>query len=112
MRFLVVVTLASLAGCVSNDADSITDVQADLGLPDAISDSSGDQQRFYSPHDRPAYEWPADSPRTFYYLYHDLQVSFTLGRVVEQSQTEPSTRRIVEEVRDNHRLQLTGDARE
>jgi hypothetical protein len=43
---------------------------------------SGDQQRFYLPTHRPEYEWPADAPRTFFYLDRDLAVTFVSGKAV------------------------------
>ena len=61
---------------------SITDVQADFGLPDVISDASVDELRLYVPAKRPAYEWPADAPRTFYYLERNLAVESVSGNAV------------------------------
>jgi hypothetical protein len=60
----------------------ITHVQLDYGLPDVISDSSGDETRYYVPTNRPEYEWPADAPRTFYYLERGLAVTFVSGKTV------------------------------
>ena len=61
----------------------ITHVQRDHGLPDVISDRSGDQVRYYVPADRPEHEWPPDAPRTFYYVDRDLAVTFVSGRTVQ-----------------------------
>lgn len=57
----------------------ITEVQLEFGLPDVISDESGDLARFYTPGDRPKYEWPAEAPRTFYYIDRNLEVVFVRG---------------------------------
>lgn len=60
----------------------ITDVQAEYGLPDVIVDVSGDERRFYVPTRRPEHEWPADAPRTFYYLGRNVAVTFVSGKAV------------------------------
>lgn len=73
----------------------ITQVQADCGRPDAISDAAGDQTRFYRPTDRPEYEWSADALRTFYYLGRDLAVTFVLGRAVRAGPIDPELRDVV-----------------
>ena len=97
-KFLLVLTvLLLLVGCSLGDSGirygtPITSVQADLGLPDVISDESGDQRRFYLPVKRPKHEWPADAPRTFYYLDRDIQVVFVNGKAVRATKIEPGIR--------------------
>ena len=39
--------------------------------------------RYYVTADRPEHEWPADAPRTFYYVDRDLAVTFVSGRTVQ-----------------------------
>lgn len=92
MRLFVPMMFAAFIanGCTLSDTGivkgtPITHVQADLGLPDVIGDRSGDRGRFYTPYNRPTYEWPADAPRTFYYLDRDLQITFVNGRAVAAS---------------------------
>lgn len=70
----------------------ITHVQLEYGLPDVISDTSGDLARSYAPSSRPAEEWPAEAPRTFYYLDRDLAVTFVLGRATAAGPIEPGLR--------------------
>ena len=70
----------------------ITVVQADLGLPDVISDESGDFTRLYTPQNRPASEWPSSAPRTFYYLGRDLQITFVNGKATKASRIDPGLR--------------------
>lgn len=93
-RFLVILLLSSLPACASTSPPhieptgfaigrGITQVQTEHGLPDVISDRSGDQERFYPATDRPEYEWPADAPRTFYYLRQNVQATFVLGRLTQ-----------------------------
>lgn len=86
-----------VGGCTLGDSGlrrgtPITYVQADFGLPDVISDRSGDQARFYLPTSRPAEEWPADAPRTFYYLKRNVAVTFVLGRAVRAGPIEGQLR--------------------
>jgi hypothetical protein len=92
----------TLAGCASTgDAKlgaSITEVQAVLGMPDAISDSSGDMTRYYAPRNRPAEEWPADATRTFYYLRSNRQVVFKNGRLKSSSSIDGEVRKVVSRV--------------
>ena len=83
-------TFAVSGGCAADHAavrrgTPITHVQAEYGLPDVIADRSGDQARFYVPARRPQAEWPADAPRTFYYLERDLAVTFVSGKAVRPS---------------------------
>ena len=63
--------------------DRITTVQAKYGLPDYIQDNSGSQGRIYTPDKRPDSEWPAYSPRTFYYLKLNKYFKFIYGRQIE-----------------------------
>jgi hypothetical protein len=75
-------------GCASDDTGGarrgtpIAHVEADYGPPDVIGDRSGDQKRYYVPAHRPEEEWPADAPRTFYYLDRGLAVTFVSGKAV------------------------------
>ena len=70
-RLRVLVVSAGLgamaAGCMLDGGvrrgAMITSVQAELGLPDVISDSAGDRSRFYVPTDRPEHEWAWEAPR-------------------------------------------------
>lgn len=85
---LLILTLLLIAGCTHRPNDigrgiSNTHVQTELGLPDVISDFSGDKIRYYSPHNRPAYDWPVGSPRTYYYIARDLKIRFVHGQAVE-----------------------------
>ncbi|HYE19128.1 MAG TPA: hypothetical protein VEA69_11825 [Tepidisphaeraceae bacterium] len=81
-----------VGGCVANNQDRairpgtpITHVQFDFGVPDVISDESGSEGRFYSPYDRPPFEWPADAPRTFFYFDRNVQVVFVNGKSTTSS---------------------------
>jgi len=74
----------------------ITDVQAQFGLPDLIVDHLNGFCRAYTPKDRPATEWPADVPRTFYYLDRDMEVSFVRGEATGVSHISPDERQIIE----------------
>ena len=95
---LVSCTAALLVGCSGGGGNGIrrgtpiTHVQLDYGLPDVISDRSGDLKRFYVPTDRPEYEWPADAPRTFYYLDRDLAVTFVSGKAVRSEAIDAGLR--------------------
>ena len=84
--------MIGLVGCTTS-RPSITVVQFQLGTPDAISDRSGDLERYYSPYSRPIEEWPANAPRTFYYLKEDLMITFVGGREVSRSRIPTETRR-------------------
>lgn len=84
---LPILSLAILSGCMLGESGirrgtPITHTQADFGIPDVISDQSGDETRDYLPTNRPAEEWPADAPRTFYYLDRDIAVTFVSGKAV------------------------------
>jgi hypothetical protein len=87
-RYVIVAVVVFVSGCATNDTGGvrrgtpITRVQADYGLPDVIADRSGDQKRYYLPAHRPEDEWPADAPRTFYYLERGLAVTFVNGKAV------------------------------
>jgi hypothetical protein len=70
----------------------VTAVQKDLGYPHVISDQNGLEVRFYTPSRRPAEEWPADSPRTYYYMDRDLAVKFVYGKAVEAGKIDPKLR--------------------
>jgi hypothetical protein len=101
MRFLVSMLLVStlVSGCSLGESGirrgtPITHVQLDLGEPDVISDSSGDQTRFYVPMNRPKEEWPWDAPRTFYYLDRNLAVTFECGKAVGAETINAETRRL------------------
>jgi hypothetical protein len=93
--------VVAISGCAAESADGIrkgtpiTHVQADHGLPDVICDTSGDQARYYVPTDRPKDEWPADAPRTFYYLKQDLAVTFVLGKATNVAPIEAELRSAV-----------------
>lgn len=93
--YILTGVLLFLAGC-SNESirrgTPITHVQFDYGLPDVISDRSGDLERFYVPSKRPEEEWPADAPRTFYYVQRNLTVTFVSGKVVKTSSIDPQRR--------------------
>ena len=60
-------------------------------------------KRFYVPTNRPESEWPADAPRTFYYIDQDLAVTFIVGKAVRSEPIEP-------ELRDQVLLPLTRNA--
>jgi hypothetical protein len=87
-HFIIAWAVMLLAGCAANDTAGIrrgtpiTHVQTDYGIPDVIADRSGDQKRYYVPSHRPESEWPADAPRTFYYLDRGLAVTFVSGKAV------------------------------
>ncbi len=88
--FILACTGALLVGCSVDGGGvrrgtPITHVQLDYGVPDVISDESGDEKRFYVPTNRPEYQWPADAPRTFYYLNRNLAVTFVLGKAVRSA---------------------------
>jgi len=92
-------TLLSQSGCATlapgiRYGTPITHVQMDYGMPDVISDVSGSDGRFYVPADRPEYEWPADAPRTFYYLDRGLAITFVSGKAVSAEKIDPETREI------------------
>lgn len=74
---------------------AITQVQLDCGEPDVISDRSGDQKRFYVPENRPSSEWPAEAPRTFYYLDQDVFVTFVHGKAVREGVIPPAVRETI-----------------
>jgi hypothetical protein len=92
MRSRVVLFFAAFValGCASRTASTsaipsgteITVVQCRFGIPDVISDDSGDLQRFYLSSDRPQEEWPAAAPRTFYYLNENRAITFVQGKSV------------------------------
>jgi hypothetical protein len=88
--FILACTTALLVGCSVESGGvrrgtPITQVQLDYGNPDVISDTSGDEKRFYVPTNRPEYEWPADAHRTFYYLERNMAVMFVLGKAVSST---------------------------
>ena len=72
----------------------ITHVQADYGMPDVISDRSGDLERFYVPAHRPESEWPWDAPRT-YYLDRNLPITFVRGRAVRATAIDAEARELM-----------------
>jgi hypothetical protein len=82
--------------------EPMTHVQADLGRPDVISDSSGDEVIFYTPYNRPPDEWPWSAPRTFYYLGRDLEVTFERGRVTSVQGISASRRKMLEDLVARH----------
>jgi hypothetical protein len=91
MRFphlIIACAVIFVSGCAADGTAGvrrgtpITHVQAEFGLPDVIADSSGDQERYYVPSHRPEDEWPADAPRTFFYLDRGLAVTFVSGKAV------------------------------
>jgi hypothetical protein len=94
----VAAMLVAVAGCSSaghariRRGTPITLVQRDVGVPDVIADESGDQKRYYVPAKRPPEEWPADAPRTFYYLDRNLAVTFVLGKAVKSEPIRPEQR--------------------
>jgi hypothetical protein len=93
-------TSALLVGCSEQGGGvrrgtPITHVQLDYGVPDVISDESGDQVRYYVPAHRPESEWPADAPRTFYYLDRGLAVTFVSGRAVSSAPIDAEVRELV-----------------
>jgi len=98
---LLILPLTLLSACTHNGGDAIqrgtpiTHVQFDIGLPDVISDQFGDLARFYTPTSRPAEEWPAEAPRTFYYLPRNLAVTFVRGAVVRTEAIDPETREYI-----------------
>lgn len=77
---------------------TITEVQLDYGLPDAISDESASEVRLYSPWQRPVMEWPADAPRTFHYIERDLSITFVLGREMNRGPLDPEWTRYIKEI--------------
>lgn len=105
LNLLMALLLSTLmAGCAARApyggegvarGDGITDVQLRLGLPDVVSDISGDQARFYTPHNRPAAEWPWSAPRTFYYISRDFRVTFVRGKVTSCGRIEPDRKRTI-----------------
>lgn len=97
---LVIAAMLLMFGCSLGDSGigyrtPITHIQLDFGLPDVISDSSGDLARFYVPSDRPESEWPANAPRTFYYIERNLQVVFINGKAVKAHDIESDLRESV-----------------
>lgn len=83
--FSLTCLFTTFAGCAAGDGAvwkdmSVSRVRAELGPPDVIGERSGDQERFYVPHNPPEHEWPADAVRTFYYTDRDLAVTFERGR--------------------------------
>jgi hypothetical protein len=100
MRELCIILLCAViavSGCAKSEhgirlESPITHVQADLGLPDVISDRWGGQARYYAPTSRPAHEWPPDAPRTFYYLDRGLAVTFLRGKAVRAERIDPRLR--------------------
>jgi len=105
MSLLIVPLL--LAGCGTPEKHTdgpangtpITHVQLDLGMPDAISDRSGDRGRFYTPTNRPAAEWPWEAPRSFYYLDRRLVVTFVKGKSVDSREMTDAETAMVKRLR-------------
>lgn len=68
--FLLVV----FGGCVCSTADTVSigiskeKVIEIYGVPDVISERSGDLQRFYKGDQSPAYKWPKSAITEYYYL--------------------------------------------
>jgi hypothetical protein len=89
---------------ISRGVDEAT-VQTRFGLPDAISDTSGDQRRFYSPFNRPEDEWPRTAAKEFYYLRSTSAFRFQGGKLVavysiQNSDLRSLVERIVERTED------------
>ena len=65
--------LIAFGGCVCNTVDTVhigasTEKVIKLcGLPDVISEISGDLQRFYKGDQNPAYKWPKSAITEYYY---------------------------------------------
>src|SRR5689334_1401932 len=98
-RTLVILSCAlSMAGCVDR-RPTITQVQLWYGRPDMISDESGDLMRSYLPNHRPEEEWPAEAPRTFYYLNQNIAVTFVNGREVSRSKLNSEMRKQIDKLR-------------
>jgi hypothetical protein len=100
---LAIGSVALISGCTPQTPPDtrvamgthITDVQAQFGLPDLIVDHMNGFCRAYTPKDRPATEWPADVPRTFYYLDRDMEVSFVRGEATAVSHLSPDERQVI-----------------
>jgi len=94
---VILAGVVAVLGCSSESAGirrgtPITHVQLEYGVPDVISDESGDVERYYVPTKRPEHEWPADAPRTFYYLDRDMSVTFVSGKAVSSRPIRPEVR--------------------
>ncbi|HZN63667.1 MAG TPA: hypothetical protein VFB66_00070 [Tepidisphaeraceae bacterium] len=99
-RSILVCLLAFSAGCAAGDGAvwkdmSVSRVRAELGRPDVIGEESGDEARFYVPHNPPEHAWPAGAVRTFYYLDRNVAVTFERGRVVSTAPIDPRRRQSV-----------------
>lgn len=102
-----ILLLLLLGGCAMSEkaspsspmGASITQVQTWYGLPDVISDRSGDLERYYSPTNRPAHEWPAEATRTFYYLDRGVVITFVHGQAVEVGPLSDEDRQLMRSVR-------------
>ncbi|MEX0654003.1 MAG: hypothetical protein WD534_16660 [Phycisphaeraceae bacterium] len=98
--FTIVTTCLLLTACSLGDSgirygEQITVVQHAFGLPDVISDRSGDLERLYTPQNRPPQQWPASAPRSFYYLDRDLAVTFVHGKARSASRITPDRRETI-----------------
>jgi hypothetical protein len=96
---VMLVCCASVWGCAEHSSvprgKPIAHVQSECGMPDVISDASGDLVRFYTPERRPKEEWPAEAPRTFYYMERNLAVTFVLGKAVSSGPINDERREVL-----------------
>jgi hypothetical protein len=99
MHLLTLLCIAvSLSGCSLGESGvqsgtPITRIIEQYGEPDVISERSGDLIRYYTPEQPVEYAWPAEAPKTLYYLDRDIAIKFVLGSAKKVEKITPDERK-------------------
>jgi hypothetical protein len=88
------VLLFALTGCTVTAPDGTAfprgadeaAVQAKFGMPEVVSESSGDTMRLYTPFDRPEEYWPRDSRTELYYIARNTVFRFDRSGLVSAAE--------------------------
>ncbi|MEN6307769.1 MAG: hypothetical protein ABFD91_08445 [Anaerohalosphaeraceae bacterium] len=87
--YITVLSLIVIGGCIETSKEKISiglseqQVKNELGIPDFISESSGDQVRTYKGNVSPKYKWPDDAIKKYYYMNTSKEYIFKNNHLLE-----------------------------
>ena len=86
---VILLSLIVMSGCIKTSEETIMlgvseqKVINVLGIPDFISEKSGDIERIYKGNGSPAYKWPDYAIKKYYYINNGKEYVFSNNRLLE-----------------------------
>lgn len=86
--YFFILLISTISGCIFNTANTIQKGSSEksvlelYGIPDAITERSGDLERRYIGGLIPGYKWPKSAIKRFYYLERETTITIQCNKVI------------------------------